>query len=168
MTQETTNTGAPEVTSAKQWKKKTSKGTPLVVPSGNTCLVRTPGMQVFIKQGLIPNSLMPIVQEAMSKGRAPKNMELDTNKNPELLNEMMDLMDAVTVYCVIEPKVAPEPAEGVVRDEDTLYVDEVDFNDKMFIFQYAVGGTSDLAKFREELSEHMEAVPTGEDVELPA
>lgn len=168
MSNETLNTGAPEVTSAKAWKQKTSTGTPLVVPSGNTCLVRTPGMQVFIKQGLIPNSLMPIVQEAMNKGRAPKNMDFDTDKNPELLNEMMDLMDAVTVYCVIEPKVEPAPASEDQRDEDTLYVDEVDFNDKMFIFQFAVGGTSDLAKFREELGEHMEAVSAGEDVELQA
>jgi len=168
MTEATTNTGAPEVTSAKQWKSKTSKGTPLVVPSGNTCLVRTPGMQVFIKQGLIPNSLMPIVQEAMNKGKAPKNLEFDPDKNPELLNEMMDLMDAVTVYCVIEPKVEPEPATEDERRDDVLYVDEVDFNDKMFIFQYAVGGTADLAKFREELGEHMEAVPASEDVELPS
>lgn len=163
-----TNSGAPEVTSAKSWKSKASAGTPLVVPSGNTCLVRTPGMQVFIKQGLIPNSLLPIVQEAMNKGRAPKNLDLDMDKNPELLTEMMDLMDAITVYCVIDPKVEAEPAEWVERDDDVLYVDEVDFNDKMFIFQYAVGGTSDLAKFREELTEHVEALSAGEDVELPA
>ena len=154
MNNPTTNPGAPQVTSAQAWKKAASEGTPLTVPSNNTCLVRTPGMEVFVRKGLIPNSLMPIVQEAMAKGKAPKS--LDMPADPKMLDEMMDLMDAVTIYCVLEPKVSPTPAEGAIRDEETLYVDEVDFNDKLFIFQFAVGGTSDLEKFREGLGEHLE------------
>jgi hypothetical protein len=157
MNNPTTNPGAPQVTSAQAWKKAASEGTPLTVPSGNTCLVRLPGMEVFVRKGLIPNSLMPIVQEAMAKGRAPQNMNVEAN--PKMLEEMMDLMDAVTVYCVLEPKVASTPADGQARDENILYVDEVDFNDKLFIFQVAVGGTSDLEKFREGLGEHLENLP---------
>lgn len=158
--------GAPAVTSASAWKQKTVQGTPLVVPSGNTCLVQAPGLQVFIKSGMIPNSLMPIIQDAMNKGRAPGNTDFDLEKNPEMLEEIMDLMDAITVYCVVEPAVHETPVDAAgkpipfaQRDPETLYVDEVDFQDKTFIFQFAVGGTSDLEKFRAELDEHMETVP---------
>ena len=120
-------------------------------------------MQVFVKQGMVPNSLMPIITEAMSKGRAPKNEDLNLESNPELLNEMMELMDQIAMYCVIEPQLEPTPVDEAgkplppsARNAEVLYVDDVDFNDKLFIFQYAVGGTADLAKFREELGEHVE------------
>jgi hypothetical protein len=52
------------------------------------------------------------------------------------------------------------------RDEDVLYADEVDLNDKSFIFQFALGGTADLERFREALSSDVadlsdsEAVPS--------
>lgn len=39
------------------------------------------------------------------------------------------------------------------RDPEFLYCSEVDFADKVFIFQYAVGGSADLARFREEYTE---------------
>jgi len=153
-------------TTASAWKAKSVEGTPLVVPSGNTCLVRAPGLQVFIKQGMIPNSLLPIVNDAIKKGSVPTNDDFNIQDDPEMLNEMMELMDAVTVYCVVEPAVEAmpvddegEPIPFSQRDPDTLYVDEVDFTDKIFIFQYAVGGSADLAKFRKELGQHMEVVP---------
>jgi hypothetical protein len=36
------------------------------------------------------------------------------------------------------------------RDEDTLYADEVSLEDKNFIFQFSLGGTADLERFRQE------------------
>ena len=153
-------------TSASAWKAKSQEGTPLVVPSGNTCLVRAVGLQVFVRQGMIPNGLMPIVNDAIKKGQVPTDQEFDLEDNPEMIDEMMTLMDEVTVYCVVEPAVELVPVDDEgnalhysLRDPDTLYVDEVDFQDKVFIFQYAVGGTADLTKFRQELGQHLEAVP---------
>lgn len=149
---------ADTVTPVKGWKSKTVGGTLLTVPSGNTALVRAPGMEAFIKAGVIPNGLMSIVQEAMIQGGPPSDdaiaaMMADTEK----ISQILELAGAVTMYCCIDPKVAPVPLddEGAVipldderRDEDILYVDEVDFNDKMFIFNFAVGGSADLEQFR--------------------
>lgn len=155
-------------TSASAWKKQTVQGTPLTVPSGNVCLVRAPGMSVFLKQGVIPNGLMPMIQDAMDKGKVPDDASLDASlgamlEDPEKLQQLVDLTDAVAVYCCLEPKLEHPPQEmnsvGVMvtvpfdnplRNPDVLYVDEVDFNDKMFIFTYAVGGTADLERFRQE------------------
>jgi hypothetical protein len=154
--------GAPSSpTQASSWKKGTVGGTLVVVPSGNTALIRTPGMQAFLTEGVIPNGLMPIIQEAMLSGAAPSEDSLAPMMNdPEKIKQIMELADAITVSCCMDPKVTPAPTMKIDgkdvplpfdhpdRDENTLYVDEVDFNDKMFIFNVAVGGTADLEKFR--------------------
>jgi hypothetical protein len=49
------------------------------------------------------------------------------------------------------------------REPMFLYCSEIDFNDKVFIFQYAVGGSPDLVRFREEYSELMAGVSAGTD-----
>lgn len=141
-------------TSVQQWKKA-AQGVPLEVPSGNTALVRNVGMQVFLQKGLVPNSLMPIVRKAMS-GKDPE-IKLDEITEGQL-QDMLALFDAVVVHCVVQPAVAPLPAEGEERADDVLYVDEVDFDDKQFIFQWVVGGTKDLEKFRAEQAASVESL----------
>lgn len=151
--------GSP--TSASTWKKKTVGGTLITVPSGNTALVRTPGMQVFVEQGVIPNALMPIIKEAMSKGMAPAESEMsEMVTDPDKLRDLIELANAITVFCCIDPKVEAIPTQVVDgevvvipmgdprRSEEILYIDEVEFNDKMYIFNFAVGGPADMDKFR--------------------
>lgn len=156
-----------KVTSKAQWKATTG-GTPLEVPSGNVALVRAPGMQVFIEQGLIPNTLLPIVQKAISEKKAPDMSKLEINE--ESLAQMVGMIDAVAVYCVIEPALTKNKDDDgntiplSERDSELLYVDEVDVQDKLFIFQFAVGGVRDLETFREQQKQAMEPVPGGEAV----
>jgi hypothetical protein len=162
-TQRTTKP-ALKPTPASQWKKA-SVGTPLEVPSGNTALVRSSGMQVFLTKGLIPNSLLPIVRQAMSGKQVDLKAEDITE---DQLEDMMKLFDAIVVHCVIEPTVLPVPADGEVRDQEALYVDDVDFDDKMFIFQWVVGGTRDLEQFRKEQAASVESVRGGAALESAA
>ncbi len=152
--QASTSKPAPKPTPASQWKKA-SAGTPLQVPSGNTALVRSSGMQIFLTKGLIPNSLLPIVRQAMSGKQVDLKAEDITE---DQLADMVMLFDAIVVHCVIEPTVLPVPAEGEERDPEALYVDDVDFDDKMFIFQWVVGGTRDLEQFRKEQAAGVDAV----------
>jgi len=150
---------AASPTSASQWKKKAVSGTLVVVPSGNQCLIRTPGMQVFLRNGVIPNGLQAFIQDAMKRGAVQDDAVAEMLNTPEKLQEISDLADQITVYCCIEPKVAPTPLDedgdplpldSDDRDPEVLYVDEMDFSDKMFIFSAAVGGPTDLEKFRSE------------------
>lgn len=157
-------------TTVASWKMATA-GSLLSLPSGNTCLVRTPGLGAFIKQGKIPNSLLGIIQEAMaSKGASTEDVDVDSFlQDPEKLAGIMQLCDEITVDCVVDPRVYPAPidpstgevlplgAEG--RRDDRLYVDEIDFNDKMAVFNYVAGGTAELEKFREESPADVESVP---------
>lgn len=147
-------------TSAIEWKKKSSVGTPIRVPSGNMALVKRPGMQVFLSQGIIPNSLMGFISDALKSGK-PQVQDLEINQ--DTMKDLMRLVDQVTVQCCIEPEVNPVPVDNKdnallkdYRDPEKLYVDEVDVEDKMFIFNYAVGGTTDVESFREKLTTSMD------------
>lgn len=153
----------PEVTvptPATAWKKSKGGGGPLSVPSGNVALVSPIGLQTLVASGKIPNSLMKFVNEALSTGKAPSVDKLDLN-DQKTLQDMMNFMDEIVVSCVEEPRVYATPPEGSPREEDRLYVDEVDFEDKSFIFQFALGGTRDLEAFRAESAAYVADVQNG-------
>ncbi len=42
------------------------------------------------------------------------------------------------------------------RDPNVLYADQVEFSDKVFIFQWCLGGTRDLERFRQDLETSVE------------
>lgn len=148
--------------------KKAKRGSDLTVPSGQTCRVKKVDLQIFLKTGRVPNSLRKIIDQAMS-GKEFKDEELLENLmnggDPAVLNDMIKLVDTVCLDVVLEPKLHPVPYPDEPeldedgdpipvpfdeRDEDTIYVDEIDLGDRMFIFSFAVGGTADLEKFREQ------------------
>ncbi len=87
---------------------------------------------------------------------------------PDRMMEIMDTMDAVIIHMVVEPKIYPVPDNEENRDEDLLYIDEVNEEDKTFIWQYAVGGTRDVEKFRQGLQEYMEPMEQEQDVAATA
>jgi hypothetical protein len=149
--------------------KKNKKGKLLLLPSGLTVTARRVDLQSFIRRGEVPNALLPIVEEALAKGK-----EMDTAKmvsgdkvSMEMVNDMFNMVEQVTIETVIAPRIQPVPTDdrgmdipidSELRDEDTVYIDEVDPEDKMFLFQWATGGTEDLASFREEASSTLAAL----------
>lgn len=51
------------------------------------------------------------------------------------------------------------------RDPNVLYTDQVDWNDKVFIFQWCLGGTKDLEQFRQQLESGVVALSDRQDVQ---
>lgn len=155
-----------KVSSAADFKKN-KEAVELVLPSGNTCLARKRSLDAFITQGAIPNSLMGMIQQQMdvTEGKPPdmdkelRELLSDSSK----LADVVRLADAVVVSCVVEPQVCKNIADHSKRNPDNLYVDEVDMDDKMFIFSWAIGGTKDLERFREEQASVMESISAGEE-----
>jgi hypothetical protein len=175
-------TAPAPITSAAEWGRGARdarvKGRPLTVPSGKTCLVKMlNSMQEFIARGDVPNALLPLMQEAATgKVKDEKQVTDLVLSNPEKLRDMFDMIDMVVCECVIEPPVAPVPQddEGSVvsphlrPDDDTLYVDYIDLEDKMFIFNYALSGASDLEQFREKSDPSVVPLHSVEGVEQSA
>lgn len=54
------------------------------------------------------------------------------------------------------------------RDPNVLYVDQVSMEDKVFVFQWALGGTSNLEQFRKEHRANVESVANGQGVRVAA
>jgi hypothetical protein len=161
---------AKSVSTAKGWKR--NKGEELELPSGNVALVKRPGPQALLSKGILPDTLMPIVQQAIKSGKGLRPEDTEAMmKDPEKIVEMLDAMDRLLVEVVVEPTVAYHkeliddewvdiPADE--RDEDTfVYTDDIDMDDKMFVFQYAVGGTRDLERFRHEHAAGLGNLPDG-------
>jgi hypothetical protein len=151
--------------SAKDFKKK--RGGIFELPSGLMMKLRNPGgMQALLAGGMMPNSLMGVVQKSLDKGQpaqAPDFLEqseegLPEGVDPKMVADMMAMMDNLMQKCAVEPKVYPVPEDESLRDDDLLYVDEIDDEDKMFVFQWVTGGTSDLETFRQRHTQRMDSL----------
>lgn len=162
---------AAKPTSVSAWKKSI-QAPPIELPSGHYMRIRKVGLPVLMQTGMMPNSLMAIAQRAVSKGQG-KPQEVSDDElaemamDPKKVQELADFIDRMVVFVAQEPEVYPIPEEHVARDEDTLYVDEVDYDDKMFIFQVVTGGTTDLEQFRGQHTSAMAALRGSENLELP-
>lgn len=157
------------VSDASAFKKRT-QGIVLTLPSGLTIRAKRVELQTFILQGNIPNPLMDVVSEALSKGQKadiPSMVGVDEGRiDLDMVNDMYDMVNKVVAASFIEPKVHPLPGPDEERDDDLLYVDEVDDEDKMFVMQWATGGTDDIATFREEARADMDALAKIQSSEL--
>ena len=169
MPAKTKKTAAPTAskpTSVQDFKQKA--GGLMELPSGAFVKVRNPGgMKAFLEAGIVPNSLMTIVDEALKTGNTPDMSKLTDNKggmDEKTLGEMLDLMDNITIMVMKDPQVYAAPENEDDREDDKLYIDELDAEDKMFLFQWATGGTRDLERFRSELASGVEHLSGGQDV----
>lgn len=170
-------------TPVSDWKKSSGKAEADVpLPSGKVARLRRPGMEMFIRAGSIPNSLLPIVTTAIDKAKAGGDGDIPDDAleamvtDPEKMDDIVVLVNRVTMESMVEPKAHPVPTEEELagnleersdecdssgRLRAQLYVDEVDLQDRFFIFNYAVGGTQDVERFRGELGGSVGTVRSG-------
>ena len=115
----------------------------------------------MVAAGMVPNSLMTIVQSAVGEHKKLEAEDLvtkDGGLDNQMVLDMVEFTDQLTMRCLAEPKAHPVPENEDDRDDDLLYVDEIDEEDKMFIFQWATGGTTDVERFRQEYSTKLDAL----------
>ena len=156
-----------EVSSVSSWKRP--KSPVLELPSGQSVRVFNPGMKTFLVNGTLPNSLMVLAEKALQKGQPLGKDDMEKLINdPKKIADMLKFVDDLTMAVVTEPPVFPTPEHGMDREDDKLYVDEIDDEDKLFIFQWATGGSADLERFRTELAGTLAPLQSGDDVEMPA
>lgn len=147
---------AVRASSAADFKKRV--GGLLTLPSGLVVRVQNKGgMRAFVESGMVPNSLMTIVNEAVAAGTSPSEEEvgkligMDGGKiNVDAVNDMLEMTNRVVMNVVVDPKIYPVPPEEAERRDDLVYIDEVSETDRMFIFQWVTGGTRDIERFRQE------------------
>lgn len=142
----------------------------LTVPSGQLCLVRRPGMEGLMKAGVLHNvdSLSQIVNEKHIKrvnGKATDEIDMTSlMKDSQGMEEVTNVIDKVICHVVVKPEIHRSPNDVTLRKPGVVYTDMVDITDKMFIFNFVVGGTRDLERFRGGLDALVGSVEDGEGV----
>lgn len=187
------STSIPKVAEHQKYGKK-AWGNQLIdleVPSGELVQVRRPGMQGLIKAGVLHSmdALTGIVQsETIPKAEGKPEVDAQAlMKDPDKLALVLDQVDKILLYCVVQPKLVEpfrldeDDKDGFARDDagnridlpleerepDIIYTDYVDIDDKMFIMNFALGGSRDLEAFREESKKALGGIPAGEAAEKP-
>jgi hypothetical protein len=154
---------------AQGWKRAgADDARDLLLPSGNVALVKRISPEAFLASGMIPDAIQPILEKSIrSKQGMPPDIQKDMMADPKMLKSIIDLMDQGVVAAVVEPKVILSVPEGEERDPNVLLASEVDFEDKAFIFNWALGGSKDIARFRGETGTVVARLSTVTDVPLP-
>lgn len=169
-------------TSAAQWRAR--QKTTVELPSGSHAVLRRPGMDKFLEEGFLPDKLRKaITAEIASASRRPTSVaSLTKELKPEELSEWLDTLDRVCTQVFENPPVRwhrrvvagsdgqrTQEIPDEERDYDRfLYTDEIGLEDKQFAFQYAVGGSADLERFRAQTRALVAGVPTESNLEVPA
>lgn len=180
-TEKTTTIQAPvrggQVTTASAWRKSSTD--PIELPSGNVAKIRSASMEFFLTGGFIPNSLKGLVHKMINdmeseQGKPSKKdsgdstaelSEIITDDNK--LRDLIHMYDRIAAHCFEEPKVALPPEDPDDREDDILYTDEIGMDDKVFVFNVALGGTKDVESFRNEQAAAVESVRAGTEVADP-
>jgi hypothetical protein len=144
----------------------------LEMPSGQVALVRKPGLERLITEGVLHrmDSLTALVDKKyIKKGRGgaanPDNVDVTgLLGNPEAMAGVLHTVDRVVCACVIKPHVEMAPNDPTNRMAGVVYADTIDLTDKMFIFNWVLGGTTDLESFRRESEEVVGSLSVGESL----
>jgi hypothetical protein len=148
----------------------------LTMPSGQTAQVRQAGVQNLVSAGVLDDvdTLSTLVNEKHVK-RVKGKPVVDAKSmmaDPKNMLRVLATVDKVVEYMVIQPPVKRPveqymDSEGQVkerpivgREPGVVYTDQIDLNDRMFIFQYSTGGATDVEQFRGQLAEIMGSMAT--------
>lgn len=164
---------------------KSRMGGIMELPSGLVMKLKNPGgLQAFIANGTIPNSLLGIVQEGLKgkSGVEATKAAADMANDLDSLGDMLKMLDVVMIQTAKEPRVYAVPTpEDLERhnilnrdnpekqfetledyrdsfEDNRLFVDEIEEMDKQFVFQWVSGGVRDLETFRAQLESNVAAV----------
>jgi len=154
----------------------------LTVPSGATCQVRRPGVHGLIKAGILDSmdSLTALVQtEHIDRANVGARKAAEAKAVGKFAGDMsqvsagIELIDVLCCYVVVQPALyrpADYEKDGKHFGEEipagAVSVLDTDIIDRMFILQWAVGGTTDLSAFRKELGSVLDDIPSLQNISL--
>lgn len=136
----------------------------LELPSGQLCLVQRPSPESLMTAGLLDDLDMVAAALPQMNGGKGKGLPPQAENNPTLLKQTITLVDRIAVHIVVKPEITPDPANPADKEIGKIYPSSIALEDRMFLLNYAVGGSRDIARFREELAERVASVDAGEDV----
>jgi len=146
----------------------------LTLPSGQVVLARKPGIQQLMVEGVLhkmDNLTALVDSEHVKKGKNGKPDAINVKAllgDEKALAGILHTVDRVMCSVVIRPHVEMSPNDITRRQSGVIYADTVGIEDKMFLFNWALGGSKDIERFRQESAEVVGSVVLGSSVADPA
>lgn len=137
------------------WRKPREVGETVRLPSGNIATLRPVALDQLMLSGKIPDLLTPIAAKSLWT-------ETDTSSiadQVETAKGFAELVNLIVPAAMLAPRIV-EVAEA----DDEITLADIEFSDKIAIFQLATGGATVLKSFREQQEERLAASPHGEDL----
>lgn len=143
----------------------------LTLPSGQTCRAKRMSIEDMIEAGFLTDvdALTAQVSRHARKVKGAKGKadgpEVDVAslmKDPRAVRDLISMVDRILPLIVVSPVINLHYTETTVgktvvktkipvgdRIEGAAYTDQVGFEDKMHLFDWAAGGLGSMMKFRE-------------------
>lgn len=166
----------------------------LTLPSGQTCAAVRMGMQGLLEAGILTeaDSLTATVSAHTrkvkgAKGR-PDGVELDEAsmlRDPDALKGLITMADKALPHIVQSPRVVlhyklqkdgstksltPLERARIKQESDSplvVFTDQIGLDDKLFLFDWSVGGVAKATPFREESDSDVGGVVAQSSVPVP-
>lgn len=152
-----------DVTTALNWPKERIEGVLVQLPSGNIARLRPVTMELFARQGRIPDSLTRALIEVTDEATPIKDKryeyeqrEGETRQQWEtnVARESIEFGDDVIYAAFVEPKVVKENP-----NEDEISILQIEPIDRSFVIKFYNKGVEELKSFRPEQKADVESVP---------
>lgn len=152
-----------KVTSAANWPKERMEGILIELPSGVVARIRPVTMELFARQGKIPDSLTRALIEVTDAATPIQDKRYEYEQRPgesrqewevNVARESIEFGDEIIYAAFVEPKVVSgEPGEGEIS------ILQIDPADRKYIISFYNKGVEQLKSFRTEQSTNVESVP---------
>jgi hypothetical protein len=176
------------------WGQSTPEGAVrrLTLPSGSQCDAERCGLQGLVLAGVLAegDSLTALVDKKHLRrvrgGKSADHVEINAESlmdDSENLGKVLMVVDRCMPHIIKSPKVlihfndlddvpAGQPSTRRIpedeRNDGSIYTDQVPLEDKMFLFNWAVGGVGDAERFRGESRAAVAGLENGEGVRYKA
>jgi hypothetical protein len=139
-----------------EWRAKRDKQ--VTLPSGNVVTLRKVSLQQLMKQGQIPAPLAGFIEPLLKTKSDP---QISMSEFPQI-GEVEAL---VVMACVVEPKIVNDLyTDARWTSEDEIPLSDFDDEDIHAIYEWANGRASQLAPFRAETGESVDAASDGDGI----
>jgi hypothetical protein len=144
------NQNGTKPTGAADWKKAREEGYVITLPSGKVARLRPVALDVLIMSGTLPDILTQV-----AAGSLFVEQEYETIAQGEMAQRYTELINIIVPAAFLEPKIA---INGNPPAADEITLDDIDFADKVIVFNLATGGSRSLELFRQEQGRNVQAV----------
>jgi hypothetical protein len=139
-------------TSGREWRKAREEGYVITLPSGNAIRLRSIALDTLILSGKLPDLLTPVAARSLWTFDDGGAIADET----EMAKNYAELIHLIVRAGVIEPRIVENP-----EADDEISMDDLEFNDKVFIFNACIAPAAALQNFRDKQATGLDAVHNG-------